>query len=538
MSNTSRNWGGAFLLRAACALAALATACSAAPVAKPNLLVIFTDDLDFEEVGALAKYGDAALAGNAHRREAKPLTPNLDRLIDQSQVFTQFHVASVVCTPSRYALLTGQYCSRSTSLQAKHPVSGPACVEFNTDILPGQWHLALGLKAAGYTTGIVGKWHNTETRGTPYHVEPPICDYTGKQIGPQDPTLPENALRVSAAYDATVKHLRDDIGWDYVSSIYIGNANQLGLPKPLWAHESNMEWFTAGALKFLDQQKGNDKPFFLYFAPNIPHGGGGEKFAKADPRATPEGLVDWHLGVQPSRADVLRRVRAAGCRPNVAWATWLDDGVGAILKRLDALGLAENTAVIFSSDQQSHGKWTCYEGARVPLAVRWPGRLKPGTPITALLNSIDFAPTLLELAGAMAPAASEAILDGRSFAPLLTGGSLPERPVLIEMGYGRAVISGGWKYIACRYPEVIEAQAKQKGHRPDFLGRFKEKGPDESMWPSFGEADQLFNLVADPQEQKNLAADPACAARLTEMKALLKSLLSPLPHVFGEFKAN
>ena len=133
-------------------------------------------------------------------------------------------------------------------------------------------------------------------------MRPPICDYTGKENGPQDPVLPENASRVRAAYERAIKHLHDDIGWDYVSSIYIANANALGLPKPLWEHESNMEWFTAGALKFLEQQKGSDKPFFLYFAPNIPHGGGGEKFARADP--APHRRA-WWIGISASSRHAL-----------------------------------------------------------------------------------------------------------------------------------------------------------------------------------------------------------------------------------------
>jgi arylsulfatase A-like enzyme len=452
-------------------------------------------------------------------------------------LLTRFHVASVVCTPSRYALLTGQHCSRSASLQKKHPVEGPANVEFNTDILPGQWHLARGLKAAGYTTGIVGKWHNTETRGTPYHVEPPICDYTGKENGPQDPDLPENAGRVRAAYGAAVSYLRDAIGWDYASSIYMGNANQLGLPKPLWEHESNMEWFTASAVKFLEQQKGGDKPFFLYFAPNIPHGGGADRFAKVDPRGTPEGLVDWHLGIQPSREDVLRRIREADGDMGLAWATWLDDGVGVILRKLEEIGAAENTLVVFSSDQQTRGKWTCYEGARVPLLFRWPGRVEPGKRDDTLLNSIDLAPTLLEIAGGKIPRPEEAAVDGRSFAPLLAGGTVAERPVLLEMGYGRAILSGGWKYIAIRLPEEIEAESKTLGRRPDFLGRFQAKDElHRNRWPSFGEPDQLFDLKADPLEQKNLAADPECAAKLAGMRALLNEAVAGLPHVFGEFK--
>ena len=314
-----------------------------------------------------------------------------------------------------------------------------------------------------------------------------------------------------------MKHLRGDIGWDYVSSIYVNNANALGLPKPLWQHESNMEWFTAGAVKFLEQQPRDGPPFFIYFAPNIPHGGGGERFAAADPRATPEGLVDWHLGVQPSRADVLRRVRAAGIPPNFAWATWLDDGIGVILRKLEERGLVENTLVIFASDQQSRGKWTCYQGSRVPLTVRWPGRVAPGSLDATLLSSVDFAPTLLELAGGQLPVPAEAIIDGRSFASLLTGGAeVVERPVFVEMGYGRAILRGNWKYIAVRHPSPVLARAKSTGQIPDLMGRFRvTNNGDRQRWPSYGAPDQLFELASDPLEQRNLAADPRlrCAPR-------------------------
>lgn len=366
---------------------------------KPNVLVIFTDDLDFDELGFFdplaypthtawrEKFGKKK--GKADGPARRLLTPNINRLMSEGMNFTQMRVVATVCTPSRYALLTGQHCSRSLSLQEKHPVTKPACVEFNTDILPGQWHIGCGLKEAAYTTGIVGKWHLTELKNSELVVRPPICDYQGNETGPQDPAMPENAKRIRAAYGRATKYLREDIGWDYAASIYMANANVLGLPKALWEHESNMEWFTAGALKFLTQQKGAGKPFFLYFAPNIPHGGGGARFAEADPRATPEGLVDWHLGVQPSRQDVLRRVKEAGRERGSEWATWLDDGIGVILKKLDELGLTKNTLVIFSSDQQSRGKWTCYEGARVPFTVRWPRQVKAGAQCATSLASMD-----------------------------------------------------------------------------------------------------------------------------------------------------
>jgi len=523
---------------------------------KPNVLIIFTDDLDFDELGVYDPQSHptttAARAASGtplreNRKYVKPLTPNIDRLIRESMDFSEMRMVTTVCTPARYSLLTGQYCSRSRSLQEKWPVSGPACVEFNTDILPGQWYLPRALHDAGYTTGIVGKWHLSEEAHPGLgRVTPPICDYTGKEVsGSQNPADPENARRIREAYEDAIRFLKDKQGFDFACSIYMGNANQLGLPKPLWEHESNMEWFTAGAVKFLDGQKDASKPFFLYFAPNIPHGGGGEKFAAADPRATPEGLVDWHIGIQPSREDVLRRTRAAGVRD--AWATWLDDGVGVILKKLDDLGLSKNTIVVFSSDQQSRGKWTCYEAARVPFAVRWPGKIKEGSRCDVSLAGVDLVPTLLELCGVKLPPPADAVVDGRSFAPCLTGGTVAERPVLIEMGFGRAIVANGWKYIAVRFPEKMEEEIKvlqEKGKplesyinpRRNELGRLGGEMPPGAQFPSLADPDQLYDLKADMLEQHNLANDPEHASKLAEMKKLLADALTPLPHVFGEFK--
>jgi len=520
------------------------------PPARPNVLIIYTDDLDFDEVGAYdpMKYPTAtaerAASGKPikeNKRYVKPLTPNIDRLINESMDFSQMRMVTTVCTPARYSLLTGQYCSRSKSLQEKWPVSGPACVEFNTDIFPGQWSLPQAMHAAGYFTGIVGKWHMSEIHRNAGFLRPPICEYTGKANGNQDPTDPENARRVRENYAEAVKYLKEHEGFDFVSSIYMGNANSLGLPKPLWEQENNVEWFTAGVVKFLEQQTNSGKPFFLYFAPNVPHGGN-DKFVTVDPRMTPEGVVDWHLGIQPSRADVKARALAAGHKVNF-WETWLDDGVGVILKKLEDLGLATNTIVIFSSDQQSRGKWTCYEGARVPFTVRWPGKVKAGSRCDISLASIDMVPTLLELCGGKLPEKDQAIVDGRSFAPCLAGGKVEERPVLIEMGFGRALVWHGWKYIALRWPEKMAADIKKNDIKiHSYIAPRRNELAKNSMdaadgdFPALGDADQLFDLNADMLEQHNLAGDPKYAAKLAEMKKLLAETIAPLPHVFGEFK--
>lgn len=133
------------------------------------------------------------------------------------------------------------------------------------------------------------------------------------------------------------------------------------------------------------------------------------------------------------------------------------------------------------------------------------------------------------------PAPTQAILDGRSFAPCLTGSSVAERPTLIEMGYGRAVVWNGWKYIAVRYPPAIAAKADKQ--KLSLLGR-RELKDEAKTFPAFSDRDQLFNLNDDLLEQKNIASDPAYADKLLEMKQKLTGLLAPLPHVFGEFKTS
>jgi arylsulfatase A-like enzyme len=499
--------------------------------AKPNVIFIMTDDLDWEEVTALRPYGDYARAGKEAPKPKKVHTPNIDKLVGESLLLTQCHIASTVCTPARYCFLTGQHASRAHSIAKDFPAPKVPNIEFNVDIEEGQWHLGRGMAQAGYHTGIVGKWHNADKISHGYVVRPPISDFKGVERGPQDPMHPENVTKIRRAYDAAVKIMREEQGFDFVSSVYLGNAFELGLPKVLSNCEHNMEWFTAGAVKFLDEQKGNDRPFFLYFAPNVPHGGS-KRFLEADPRATPEGLVDWHLTAQPSRQDALKRAKQNGVQPDFAWATWLDDGIGVLMQKLKDMGLADDTLIVFTTDQMTRGKWTCYQGVRVPVFIHWPGKVKPGINST-LLSGMDLAPTILELIGGELPQPDKAVLDGQSFAKLLEGEKIADRPLLVEMGYARAVIHEGWKYIATRLPAETSRKTPV-----NLLGRpsgDKEQIPTH-LFPSFGAADELFHLAIDPLEQDNLASDPAHAGKLAEMREKLKSLLRPLPHPFAEFK--
>lgn len=509
----------------------LCALCPSLCAAKPNVIFIMTDDLDWEEITALRPYSDYALAGKEPPKPKKVHTPTLDKLVSESLLLTQCHIASTVCTPARYAFLTGQHCSRAHSIAKHFPPPQTPNIEFNVDIEADQWHLGRGMAAAGYYTGIVGKWHNADKMSHGYVVRPPISDFKGIERGPQDPALPANIAKIRRAYDSAVKIMREEQGFDFVSSVYLGNAFELGLPKVLSNCEHNMDWFTAGMAKFMEAQKDSGKPFFLYYAPNVPHGGS-KRFLEADPRATPEGLVDWHLGSQPSRQDALKRAKQNGVQPDYAWATWLDDGIAVLMKKLEDLGIADNTLIVFTTDQLTRGKWTCYQGVRVPVFIHWPGKVKPGIDNT-VLSGMDLTPTIFDLIGGKLPEASQAIFDGKSFAPLLNGEKVAERPLLVEMGYARAVIADGWKYIATRLPTETSRKTPV-----NLLGRpssDKEQIP-KHLYPSFGANDELFHLTNDPMEQTNLANDPAHAEKLAEMREKLKSLLQPLPHPFAEFR--
>ena len=506
---------------------------------RPNVLIIFTDDLDFDELGGFDPLEYPTFTGAKEKGFSKstlnwgiypkrPSTPNIDRLMHEGMTFTQFRVTSTVCTPSRYCLLTGQYASRSETLGNKYPPAETADVEFNTDILPGQWHLGRALHDAGYVSAIVGKWHLTAVKNCPGIIDPPIRDDHGQENDS------EAVRKMKTAAQDAVLYLTEKEGFDFAASIYMANGNQLGLPKEMVKCEANMEWMTGGALKFLNQYAAsaeeNKKPFFLYFAPGVPHGIFGTRILQGDPRATPEGYVDWHLSSQPPRAGISARLKAQGLDASAAMPMWLDDGVGSLLNRLDELGLAENTIVIFSSDQQSRGKWTCYDGARVPAMIRWPGKIKAGSVCDRSLSSIDVVPTLLEICGVTPP--TNAVVDGRSFLPVLSGGTIEERPVLIEMGYGRAVVFKGWKYIARRQPGDFSAKGGLSKVRMESGAVSK----DCEEWPSYGATDELFDLTKDPYEQDNLAGNPEDASKLAEMRSVMKQVLAPLPHPFSEFK--
>ena len=138
-------------------------------------------------------------------------------------------------------------------------------------------------------------------------------------------------------------------------------------------------------------------------------------------------------------------------------ATWLDDSIGAVLSRLEALDLTENTLVILASDHGNRGKESVYEAARSPMIIRWPAQLRPHSVSHALVGNIDIAATILDAVGD-----SPEGLDGKSFLPLLRGETDQHRDsLMLEMSVSRALVTERWKYIANRPPPEIAAAMRQ-----------------------------------------------------------------------------
>jgi arylsulfatase A-like enzyme len=474
---------------------------------QPNVVVIYTDDQDPDWVGAYG--GDV-------------LTPNIDSLAEDGVRFDRYYASSPVCSPSRYSALTGRYASRSERFQEEFPPGGPVNIGWEPGIRGEPCNLASVLSDNGYTTGLVGKFH----QGIDEDEFEPVADDA-------DPTDPAVEARLERNYQ-TVVDIVENHGFDRAASVYEGNVNGMEIPDEL-THQ-NMDWVTQGAVDFIEDNQ--DDPFFLFMAPTLVHSPRGEHQVRSDPRATPRGYLDEAPDVQPSRESVIERTREAGVDGPVD-ATWLDDGVGAVLDTLEECGLAEDTLVIFTSDHGDiEGKFTTYDrGARQPCLARLPGHTEDRGPCDDLVSNVDLAPTIFDLAGV--DPGPEYTVDGQSFAPLLTGGDYERDSLFLEITTERAVVTDdGYKYIAVRHPPETQERVDDGevlSHWGYPLDADRPTFGAQEYFPAYFDQDQLYDLDEDPEEQHNLVDDPDYADRLGRMQDLLAEYSADLPHEFGEF---
>ena len=394
-------------------------------------------------------------------------TPNLDRLAAAGMRFENFFVATPVCSPSRATFLTGRIASQhGVHDWIREGNVGPDAASY----LEGEVGYTDVLAAHGWICGLSGKWHLGNSQ-IPQHGFSHW--FAHQQGGGQYNDAP--MVREGQLVDAP----------GYVTSV-----------------------ITDDALAFLEQHGRSESPFYLsvhYTAPHSPWTG------------HPQEIVDSYEGcafascpqepVHPWAADQALTQNCMGDREMLkgyfAAVTAMDADVGRILDKLDELGLCEQTLVIFASDNGfscgHHGFWgkgngtvppNMYENSiKVPLLACHPGRIPAGAVQPAMASVYDFMPTLLDYVGLPSPEGRN--LPGESFLPALLGQEEAGRESVVvydEYGATRMVRTAEWKYVH-RYPE----------------------GPHE-----------LYDLVEDPDERRNLAGDPGQAGRIKELKAVLE----------------
>ena len=476
---------------------------------KPNVIIILADDLG---------YGDLECYGTTRVH-----TPNVNRLASEGIRFTNVHATASTSTPSRYALLTGEYAWRKKG-------TGVAAGNAGMIIRPEQYTIADMFKSADYTTGAIGKWHlglgdKTGTQDWNGTISPALKDigfdysyimaatadrvpciyiengkvadydstapievsyqkpFEGEPTGRKNPELLYN-LKPSHGHDMAIVNGISRIGY------------MKGGGKALWKDENIADTITSHAIRFIEENK--ERPFFLYFAtndvhvPRFPH----ERFRGKNP-----------MGL---RGDAIVQ---------------FDWSVGEIMKTLDRLGLTENTLIILSSDNGpvlddgyddkavelagSHkpggpfrgGKYSAFEaGTCVPAIVRYPAQVKKNQTLNTLLSQIDWIQSLASLVNVTIPQSKAP--DSQNHLDSWLGKSKKDRPWVIEESniLALSVRKGKWKYIepSNGSPMITWGPKIETGYAP---------------------YDQLFDMNKSEFESENLA--PKYPAIVKEMKDIL-----------------
>jgi len=440
----------ASLLAAVALLAAASTPSHAA--ARPNVVLIMSDDQGI---------GDFGVMGNPVIQ-----TPNIDAMARRSARMTTFYV-SPVCAPTRACLMTGRYNYRTRVVDTW---VGRAMMDTE------EVTIAEALSAAGYATGIFGKWHlgdNYPLRPMDQGFQESLVHRGGGLGQPSDP--PENMNRYTDAI--LFRDGKKTKTKGYCTDVYFD-----------------------AALDFMEKANADKKNFFVYLPTNAPHG---------PYHDVPENLRKAYLKKdldsislhKPSghQRDVLARI--------AAMITNIDDNVGRLFKKLDELGITDDTIVIYMVDNGPNTtryvtadlrgrKSDVHEGGiRSPFWVHWPARLKAGHTNDTPAAHIDVMPTILAACGATMPHGAEEVkLDGRNILPLLEGKDVdwPERPIVIQTHRGNQPV---------RYHHFMIRQGNWKLVHPTGFGYEGFKKP-----PTF-EKLELYNLSKDPREQNNLASE-------------------------------
>lgn len=485
---------------------------------RPNIVFIFSDDHATQAIGA---YGSRINE-----------TPNIDRLAKEGAVFRNSFCANSICGPSRACILTGKHSHINGFLRNGNQFDGD------------QFTFPKLLQQAGYSTAMIGKWHLTSDPtgfdhweilpGQGSYYNPDFIQMNGSRMRRQgyctdiitDLSLDwlKQASESEKPFMLMCQHKAPHRNWspperyfslykdvdvpepetlfdDYANRSELLKQNEMSIENHFsWAHD----------MKFQGENQ-----FPEHFVSNLANG--------EYRRMTDEQRAAWDAAYEPENQDFIRKMKAGELTDKqvVQWkyqryikdylgcVQAVDDGVGEILGYLDESGLAENTIVIYSSDQGfylgEHGwydkRWMFEESLEMPFLIRWPGVLEAGVDSTALIQNIDYAPTFLEVAGAEVP--SE--IQGRSLVPLLKNqGDAPAdwRDAIYYAYYENAAV----------HNVPVHDGVRTDGYKAMFFPRTRE-------W-------NLFDLEKDPLEMNSVHADPEYGEILAGLQQRYRDLRS------------
>jgi len=452
-------------------------AVGAPPDAPPNVIFILTDDLGY---GELSCYGQEKLQ-----------TPNMDRLADEGIKFTDFYAANTVCSPSRFSLMTGQHAGHA-NCRGNSTLGGGATLD------PKMTTLANVFKAAGYATGLYGKWG----------------------LGHTDASTPENPMW--HGFDEFYCYQNQGAAHNYYPAYMVENGEKISIPEGTYIHDV----IVAKAFDFISKNTKTGTPFFCYMTVTVPHAA----------MHAPEALHEKWRKVFPQFDNRISRYGGKGAppvtNPIAGFAAMMenfDNQVGQLLDMLKTLGIDHNTLIVLTSDNGAHNEgghdpefWNStgpfrglkrdlYEGGiRVPFLARWPGEINAGSVSSFVGTGYDVLPTMAELLQQPAPEQC----DGISLLPVFKG----ETATQPDYRYWEfwAVLPRGERTKENLAKQSMTSQAVRSGKWKAFRGYAEETRKNSHQGVPVSEMPiELYDLDADPGESRNLAAQfPEVAARM------------------------
>lgn len=476
----------------------------------PNIVLMFTDELQFSDISAYG--GDIP-------------TPAIDQLANEGLKFTKAYTPASMCTPSRFSVLTGLYPGRcqAVSFLKDNPQTQPYNIAWNTWITPDLSTIPRVLSKNGYVTGMSGKWHIGKI---PESIELPKLN---KDDNLDDPEVEQKLKFRQEVYESQVKY---DAGFDYADNVLWGNFD--GHPiEALRFH--NFPWITQGAMDFLDQQKSQTKPFFLYLTPTAIHGPNHVEDLEKDKTYTLQGrqkdILKYNLDEDKLKAELAPL--SGKVRHRYAGISNIDYQLKLIREKLKEIGKADNTIIIFMSDHNIEpGKATSFEkGINIPMIVYWPGKTN-GQSTAAMVSAIDVLPTILDIANIPG---QNLDMDGQSFTKVLENPqSNGHSYIFAENGYTRSVSDGRYKFIALRFPQKLiqDMEENKIPHAPSYVGIWPQAHSAIAMncYPDYFDQNQLYDLQNDPYELNNIYDEnPEIAHKL---KSVLQDHLRQFQHPF------